>query len=262
MEKSIEEILDICLKRIAQGIPADEVLKEYPDYRDELKELLAVTKDIEGSPLPRPSDSAISSCLIKIGEALLQKKRVRKTKLPRLLYLPSAAWARALAFALILIFISWGVVNLSADSIPGNILYPIKLKLEKVKFFLTVNPKDKIELRLIFSEERMQELIKHLDKKGELSTQLLKAMLDEASLALENVSKLPEEERMVYFSKLEHLNAYQKDVLEELRPKVKTLQKEELDNAIKMCGNRMEWMDKMRRKEVPPGKWGPCCGWK
>lgn len=262
MKKPVEEILDACLEKIKQGVAIDEILRQHPDYADEVKELLVIAKDIKDTPLPQPSDRAISACLIKIGETLqLQREISYKKRLPKLFYFPAPIWARALAFMLIIIFISWGTVSLSAQSMPGDILYPIKIITEKVKYFLTINPEGKVELRLIYSEERTKELVKHLDKKGTLNLKLLKAMLDEAALVLENLSGLSESERQVYFSKIEHLNAYQKDVLENLKPKVVS-QEEELDNAISMCSSRMQWIGKMRRKEVPPGKWGPCCNWK
>ncbi|MFQ5867614.1 MAG: DUF5667 domain-containing protein [bacterium] len=262
MKKPIEEILDICLEKIGEGIPLEEVLRRYPDYAHEVKELLAIARDIKDTPSPEPSERGMASCLVKLGEALqLQKEKPPKAKIPRLLYFPSPAWAKALVFIVIIIFISWGTVTLSANSLPGDFLYPIKLITEQVKFFLIANPEGKVELRLIYSEERMQELVRHLDKKRELNTQLLKAMLDEATLALQDITRLPERERPVYYSRLEHLNAYQKDVLENLKSKViSRQQKEELENTIQMCGNRRQWMGRMRRREVSPGKWGPHCG--
>lgn len=262
MKKPVEEILDACLEKIKQGMAIGEILSQYPDYVDELKELLLIAKDIKDTPLPQPSDRAITTCLIKIGKVLqLQRERAYKKRLPKLFYFPSLAWVRASVFALIIIFISWTTVSLSAQSLPGDILYPIKILTEKVKYFLTINPEGKAELRLIYSEERTKELVKHLGKKGKLNLGLLKAMLDEAALALENVSSLSESERQVYFSKIEHLNAYQKDVLENLKTKVIS-DEEELNTAINMCDSRTQWIGKMRRKEVPPGKWGPCCKWK
>ncbi len=261
MKKRIEELLDICLQKIKEGIPVEEILSQYPYYADELKELLATAKKIKDVPLPEPSNIGMASCLVRLGEALqLQKQKPRKARISRLLYFPFPAWAKALVFAVIIIFISWGTVTLSANSLPGDLLYPMKFMTEKVKFFLTANPGGKVELRLMYSEERMQELVRHLDKRRDLNTELLKAMLDEATLALEHISRLPDPAGPVYFSRLQYLNAYQKDVLENLKPKVTSpQQKEELENAIRLCGNRTQWMSRMRIKGVWPGKWGPHC---
>src|SRR4030042_4650473 len=109
MSSRMEKILDICLEKVEEGIPVDEVLEEYPENREELKELLIIAKDIENAPLPHLRDAAISSCLIKVHNALeLQKKPVWRARLPRfqwsrLFYFPSPAWAKALAFVLVAI---------------------------------------------------------------------------------------------------------------------------------------------------------------
>ena len=260
MDSQMEKILDICLEKIEEGIPLDKVLKEYPEHREELKELLTIAKDIENIPLPHVRDEAVDSCLAKVRNALqLQKKTVWKARLPRLQwprlsYFPSPAWAKALAFILIIIFISWGTVSLSTDSLPGDILYPMKVTTEKVKFFLTIDPEEKAELRLTYSETRMQELVRYFDEKGELNTQVLKAMLEEEALVTDNISRLPKDKAIVCCLKLEHLCAFHKDVLEGLKSKVPSSQRQELDNAIRTCSRRMEWMGKVRRNEVPIGE--------
>lgn len=263
MSSRMEEILDICLEKVEEGKPVDEVLEEYPEHREELKELLIIAKDIENAPLPHLRGAAISSCLIKVHNALeLQKKPVWRARLPklqwpRLFYFPSPAWAKALAFVLVAIFISWGAVNLSAGSLPGDILYPVKLTSEKVRCFLTNDPEGKAELRLAYSEERMQELVRYLDKEGKLNVELLKAMLDEAALVTDNISRLPKDKATICCMKLEHLCAYHKDVLAGLKSRVPSFQRQELDNAIQACHHRTEWMGKVIRNEVPLGEWGP-----
>ena len=261
--RQVEKILDRCLEKVKEGVPLDEVLMEYPEHREELKELLTIAKDIESVPLPPVRDEAVASCITKVHKAIqLRKRGAWRARLPRLWWprlvcVPSPMWAKALAFVLIGIFISWGTVNLSADSLPGDILYPIKLTTEKAKFFLTIDPVEKAELRLNHSEERMEELVKYLDKKGELNTQVLKAMLNEAALVMEDIPKLPKDEGAAYCLKLEHHCAYQKDVLESLKLKVTSPQKEELERAIRICHHRMDWMGKVRRNEVPMGERGP-----
>jgi hypothetical protein len=259
----MERILDICLEKMKEGIPLDKILMEYPDQREELKELLRIARDMENVPFPPVRDEVVASCLAKVNKTLHSQKkqgwaaRIPRLQWPRLPYLPSPAWAKALAFIIILFLISWGSVNLSADSIPGNFLYPIKLTCEKVKFLLTTDPEEKAELRLTYSELRMQELVRYIDEKGELNTGVLKAMLDEAALAVDNISRLPKDKAMVCCLKLEHLCAFHTYVLEGLKSRVPALQRQELENAIRSCQHRMDWMGKVRRNEVPIGERGP-----
>jgi hypothetical protein len=263
MDKQMERILDICIEKLKGGIPLDEILEEYPEYREELKDLLTIAKGIENIPLPPVRDEAVASCLVKVLDVLqLQKKPVWRARRPRLqwsrfFYLPSPAWAKALAFVLIVFLISWGAVSLSAGSIPGNLLYPVKLMGENIRFYSTIDPEEKAELRLTYSEVRMQELVRYLDEKGELNSKVLKAMLDEAALVTDNVSRLPKDKAMVCCLKLEHLCAFHVEVLERLKSRVPPLQRQELVNAIRTCQQRMEWMGKVIRNEVPIGEWGP-----
>lgn len=276
MKNQIEEILDICLDKIDKGVSGDELLSQYPDYKDELKELLVIAKSIKDSSPIHASNKGLYSSLIKVGKEIqLQKEIAHK---PRFFYFKFPILAKAFVFALIIIFISVGTINLSARSIPGDFLYPIKLITEKVKFLLTINSEDKAELRIIYSEERTRELVKYLDKKGSLNTDIVKSMLDEASFALENISRLPEDEKKVYYLKLEHLNAYQKNILEDIKPRVTLPQKEKLYSAIemcdrrmnrmhKMCGDHMERFDKMKKDEIPEDemqkeKWGCWDNWR
>ncbi len=263
MRNQMEEILDVCLRKIEEGIPVDEALEEYSEYREELRELLTIARDIENAPLPLLREEAVASCLAKVRDSLqLQKKPVWRARLPRLqwprlFYFPSPAWAKALASVVMAILISWGAVNLSADSLPGEPLYPIKLATEEVRCFLIIEPEGKAKLRLAYSEERVQELVKYLDQEGELNLQALKAMLDETALAADNISKLHKDRGMHYCVKLEHLCASQRDILAGFRTKVPSLQRQELDDAIRICHHRVEWMGKVRRNEVPMGERGP-----
>ncbi|NOZ63703.1 MAG: hypothetical protein GXO71_01935 [Caldiserica bacterium] len=259
MRNSFEEILDICLERIKRGDDLDKILQDYPAHADELREILLLAKRMKDIPSPEPSRRKIATCLLKIGEKLQeQKKQKHRASLSEWFAPPFLIWARALALALIITLISWGTINLSANTVPGDILYPLKSITEKVKFFLTVNPQGKVELRIIYSEERMQELLTLLDKKGNLEPRLLQAMLEEASKALENISRLPKEEKTIYLSRLEYLHAYQKDTLETLQDSVPPPQKKYLAEAIQMCGKQMQQMKMMMGKMHPYMKNSDC----
>jgi hypothetical protein len=263
MDRHMEEILDTCLEKMREGEPLEEILMKYPEDREGLKNLLGIAKAIKNIPSPQVREEALTSCLAKVRQAVeLREKRTWRTRWPRLpgsrlFYLPSPAWAKALALVLIISFISWGAVSLSADSFPGDLLYPVKLMCEKIEYSLTTHPEGRAKLRLIYSEERMEELLKFLDKKRELNVQVLQAMLDEAALVMDNIPRLPKDRGIVYCLKLEHLVAYQRDVLEGLKSKVPLPQRQELDHAIQTCHHRHLWMGKVIKDEAPIGRHGP-----
>jgi len=263
MGNQMEKLLDVCLEKMREEIPLDEILMEYPDQKEELKELLLIVRDMENIPLPQVREEAVASCLTKVSKALQsQKKQGWKVKLPRLQwprvsYFPSPAWGKALVLLFIVILISWSTISLSGDSLPGDLLYSVKLTTEKVKFSLTTDPEEKAELRLTYSEERIQELVRYLDDKGKLNTEVLKAMLNEAALVTDNISRLPKDRAIPCCLKLEQLCAVHINILEDLKSKVPAEQRQELENAIQTCQHRMDWMGKVIRNEVPIGEWGP-----
>jgi len=310
MEQNIELLLDNCIDEIRKGKSVDECLANYPQYANQLKPLLQLAEQIENLPLPNPSFEALSSALINIGkemewdaatteipEAIVTSQRdvkgfaapmkkrksfsilSRRYPFGNVFRRPKLVWALSsfLFFAVI-----FGAVTVSANSVPGDILYPLKLVTEKVNFLLTFDSYGKAELRLNFSDKRLNELVEVFQQSNTLDTTLLKDMLDEAKLALEE-NEIPVEKASILTAKLNHISAYQKTVLENIRPAVQTSDRRIVDEAINMCNMRSGWMRRMneeyqeqfneqdttpqsqtphRKKQQPKRmQWGPDCDW-
>jgi hypothetical protein len=58
---------------------------------------------------------------------------------------------------LLLVILGGGLAAASADSLPGDLLYPVKLATEQVRLFLTVDDQAREELLMGFGEERRVE---------------------------------------------------------------------------------------------------------
>lgn len=292
MEQNIELILDICINEMHKGKSIEECLAEYYQYASQLKPLLQLVEQIEDLPQPAPSPEAISSTLINIGKEIAQLTITSETPVVRgkkrktisffnIFQKPKLMWA--FNATLILIVVLFSVATISANSVPGDILYPVKLATEKVKFLLTFDSYKKAELRLTFSDKRLNEIIAGLQQSNTLDTTLLKAMLDEAKLALEE-NEIPSDKASIFAAKLSHVNAYQKDVLEKIRTHVNPSSRQVVDEAISMCDMRSRWMRRMMNEEYDssPGEsdsapskqlphqskqkskklqWGPGCDW-
>ena len=298
MEQDIELLLDNCIGEMRDGKSIDECLAKHSQYAGQLRPLLQMAQQLEALPQPEPSLEAISAALVEIG----QKKTIsnggtgtfskisttvsnlkKKSSIFNIIRRPKIAWAFSAAFLFIVVLFS--AATISANSVPGDILYPLKLATEKVKFLLTFNSEKKAELRLTFSDKRLQEMIAVFQQSGKLDTTLLKEMLDEAKLALEE-TKIPTDTASVFVTKLSHVNAYQKDVLEKIRQRVNPSNRRIVDEAINMCDSRSRWMRRMMNEEneispdssapdstdspqqMPRSKqksnrwqWGPGCDW-
>jgi len=257
MEKELEKRLDAFIAELRKGKSVEECLAQNPEHRSELEPLLEVAQAMQRLPKPELAPELVSATLVSVGrEVARYRGNKSRTFRGMLSHRPRVAWALGAAF--ILLFAFTGMTFISGNSIPGDVLYPVKLATEKVKFLLTYDAQKKAELRLTFSDERLRELIGILQRSGTLDTDLLKAMLDEAKLALENGSQLPEQQASLFHVKFNHINAYQKESLEQIRLKVPPSERETVDKAIEVCGNRMQWMMKRMRegKHVP---WGRGC---
>jgi hypothetical protein len=276
MSDKIENILDICLEELKAGTDIEALLMSYPDYALELRPLLELALEMNRLPRPKPSQEKISETLVKVGKEISKEKERPKWSLKEIFsWQPKLAWATSGAFALILTVLTMS--SLSAHSMPGDLLYPIKLVTEKVKFVLTFNSESKAELRLTFSEERLDEMLKASQRSGTVDTTLLKSMLNQAQLALEQ-GEIPDERALPFLAKLQNVNIYQKKTLQNLRQSVDSSSRIVLDQAIETCCARERWLDQIIKEEAiqesdtapltsgteQTGKknwqWGPGCG--
>ena len=243
--RPIEDIFDECCEKMLEGQSLEAIIRQYPNHAKELKELLSLAKMMNNTTSVEVSEHKVMSCLIKVGEEIQrQKENAFSARLSRLFFFPSVAWARGFALVLAIVFVSWGTINVSASSVPGDPLYLVKLMTEKVKYFLTVNPEGQMELKMVFSQRRSKELVDKFNKDGHIDIQTLKVMLKEAGESLDAIGKLPVSQQKIYLTKLEFLNAYQKNVLQDLRTKAPDAQKSKLDEAICTCNERDQWIHK------------------
>ncbi len=282
MEKDLEKILDDCIDELRKGGSVESILAKYPEYISEIKPLLELVQAMEQLPKPEPSADALSAALVSIGEeiALLRPvefpelKKKRRSIFGKLVQQPRLAWTLSAAFVLVLMFV--GISTVSANSVPGDILYPLKLATEKVSFLLAFSSEKKAELRLTFSEQRTKEIRRVLQKSGKLDEGLLNAMFKEAQSALEET---PNDTSAIFLAKLNAVNTYQKDVLESFRPRVDSANEQIVNKAIGVCDMRGQWIRGMMRgswDETPERRspaphqerhrgerrgWGPGCDW-
>jgi len=247
MNPEFEKILDTCIEDMRAGKTLEQVLAAYPNDARQLKSLLEMAMQLEGLPAVEPSKVGLATTLIRIGR---ETTRLRGRFTPgRSWPLSSQTMAWAAAAALVLIVLFTGVSSLSASSMPGDFLYPVKLVTEKVRFLLTFDSENRAELRLTFSEERLNELVKLSQQSGSVDTSLLKTMLMQAELALENAD-LPSEQAIPFLSRLQHTNAYQQDMLEQIRPQIDSASRIQVDRAIGICGMRGRWLTDILTKET------------
>lgn len=268
--KNLDLILDRCIDDLARGATVGECLERYPELREELEPLLETAASLHGLPRPEPSGSAMRTVLVRAGAALAVQEgagEAEQTRAPsrgQVLRFPLRRPVLRIAAGLAAVVILAVLGGASADTVPGDLLYPLKLAREKVTFGLTVKPDHRAELRLTFADRRLEELVKMADSEGKIDPELVRRLLEEGALALQDARPLPEDRLEIFLKKLEHFTQYQKTVLEQISPRVPDSQRPVIREAIDMCGERARWMRRAKPEKVRSLRegTGSCWGWR
>ena len=232
--KNIEDILDQCLEELQRGKTLDEVLSAHPDHAGELRPLLETATALKELPDPQPSMGGLMELMARqaVEEHELAARKYRFFSRPILL--------RVAAAILILFLAGYGTVAVSANALPGQMMYPVKLFTEKVRFFLAVTSENKVELRIVYSEERLKELVKKFNNGGGVDKNVLNAMLDEAKLALDSTHQMPADNKDLMLPRISKLSHLQSDTLLSLKTKASPEDREILAKCAKICAERCQ----------------------
>ena len=284
MGRDLERSLDRCLDSLREGRSVEQCLLLFPEVADDLEALLLVAAELNRLPRPEPRPEAVRTALLRAGGALPSRGdsrwRDRGRPLSGRQWLPvrKAAFGWAAAAAAVLV-VTLGVGTASARSVPGDLLYSLKLATERVAFALTTGPERRAELRLSFADRRLGELVRTAQDDGRIDPTLLERLLEEATLALEDATPATDERYRDLLVRADAFNAYQRRVFERLRPTLPPDDSQLLSRAISVCDAREQWMRRTwDRSEEPhteePGSptqrrpterdrcWDSDCRWK
>lgn len=242
-EQQLADTLDACFDRVRGGQTIDDALTEHAADADALRPLLDIATRLESLPDPNVSLAGLMNTLGRLGSQTLTTSRAEPT--PRKArWFSRPVWTRAAAIVLVMFLIGWGTANASANAMPGDFLYPVKLFTERARFFLTLNTEDQAELRIVFSSRRLREAVAQQQRTGEVDPQLLKDMLEEARLAVLAAPELPEPGRQLLVSRAAHLTDYQYDALGRFADDGSS-QSQIVEQYRDMCRDRSRWMRQM-----------------
>jgi hypothetical protein len=164
----IETILTNCIEEIRSGKSTlAECLDRYPSRRQELEPMLKIALNIrEPQPLSLDSNYKRNSkeLLLKQIRNIKQKKSRSFSGIFSFGLPPQFAWARVavsvLIMAILLSSLVGGTAYAAQGSIPGDILYPVKITTENARLYVSGDDSDKVALSLEFSLTRLQEMNK------------------------------------------------------------------------------------------------------
>jgi hypothetical protein len=182
----IQDALEYCLAN-PDNLGAEELLGRFPEYREELEPLLALSRSIQGvepPPVPMQRREAMKQRLMQVAAAqqlAAQAETVSITPVPvrkqptlkvhtqkrgwKLPFFSRAGWALAGAMALMLVFIWWS----AARALPNSPFYSVKLASENFALNLASSPEEKVRRHVDLANARLFDLetMRNMGRLGE-----------------------------------------------------------------------------------------------
>jgi hypothetical protein len=184
MKKGFNDILDACLDRITRkGDSIEQCLESYPEQAGELEPILraAISVKEASSIEPRPEFQRLAKARLLSAVAAKSEEDGRRS-LP--IWRWQRRWAVALSVVLALVIMGGGTVAASTNSLPGDLLYPVKTTTERVQVFFTFGKEAKANLYIRFAERRIAEIEALADGERNIPAFVLSRMNAETDRAI------------------------------------------------------------------------------
>jgi hypothetical protein len=157
MGQELADILDECLERILRGESAADCLKAYPEQASQLKPLLETSVTLfQQSSAIQPTAEFKAEVYSRI-QALLRAKEERAIKRARI-PIWHRRWAMAAVTVLLILLAGAGTITASANALPDESLYPVKLATERLRLTTTFSDIGEAKLHIQFAERRATEI--------------------------------------------------------------------------------------------------------
>ncbi|MFC1933018.1 DUF5667 domain-containing protein [Chloroflexota bacterium] len=174
--KRIEDILSQCIEDIkAENTSLEDCLDRYPAVRRELEPLLRIALNIQEPPDIRPSAAFKIRARVSLMEHIRASQAIKETRRPisqagvrQVWY---TGWLKAATIAITVVLaisgVGAGTAYASQGSLPGEVLYPVKLGTEQVQRLLTTDDVSRVNLELGFADTRLKEMEEVIHKNPE-----------------------------------------------------------------------------------------------
>ena len=160
MSIRIEEAYNDCLERMISGETLESCLSSYPEYTDELYAMLCTAYDIKrkaSSIQPRPEFKYWARARLQDAQYYGRLPQTQGKQRSQIFGLRPKL-AISLVALLIFIIASSGTVAASAEAMPDEPLYPVKLAVEQARITLATSDAEKVEIYAQLTEKRAQEI--------------------------------------------------------------------------------------------------------
>ena len=173
MNQDFDAALGECLDLMRQGNETEACLAHYPQFAAELRPLLQLANKIRDVITPMPTSQARIAGRLRMLEALTEKHSQRPMVAPispprpiptitqptrkRPQYV-RPVWRLAFAIAAVTILATGGTLVASATSLPGDVLYPVKLVTQQAQIALAFDAGTRSQREERFNVQRRQDI--------------------------------------------------------------------------------------------------------
>jgi len=154
----IDRIFADCLDDVLAGrATVNECLASHPEHAAELGGLLSTSLKISvASKAIVPPTGAKMRIRVALTERMAELSETKKLSKPFWRF----GWANAIAtFILSLSLMGGGVAYAASESMPGQVLYPLKINLEQALVSFTFSKDARIELYAALNDRRVEEIV-------------------------------------------------------------------------------------------------------
>jgi hypothetical protein len=211
VNRTLDRLIDQCLEEIQAGrLTLEECFTRHANHAEELKPLLTLaahSHKLLAPDAPRQAYVRAAGARVLNQIKLSDRQTSQPRRIPRLnnwLRLRPAYAIAAIALVVALLGSGLGVIRVSADSLPGDRLYGVKITGEKIQLFMSLTDQGDQDLLIGFAENRLMEAEALLENERYEDLDQALQGLDETLEALEELEVSEEEQQP---GSLEHLEA-------------------------------------------------------
>jgi hypothetical protein len=153
-------LFEECLKRLNAGAELEEVLADYPHQADELRPMLLAAlklQQISGELKPSQSAQMRSRAQFLTAAARMASTSQKQGFRFSLFHLRLAA-SSAIVIGILAAVLILGTGFASADALPGDVFYPVKIIVEQMQINLVQDPPARLQMEDTYDDRRQQEV--------------------------------------------------------------------------------------------------------
>ena len=152
MGKRFEETLDVCLDHIVRdGWTVERCLEAYPEHSSRLEPLLRAGRSVSESTSVEPRADYKQALKQQIQASI--HARAAESERSRPFWTLHRGWALVAVALLVVLVGGAGTVTASSNTLPGDVLYPVKTAAERVQGFFTFGDEARANFYMKLAEQ-------------------------------------------------------------------------------------------------------------